>query len=116
MLEHLTKKRQEEGFTLVELLVVIVILAILAAIVVFAVTGISDKGQTSACKTDKAAIQTAEEAYYARQTVSPSTYTDMAGLTSGGFLKSSSQYFTISVPSGGASYTLSTTSTNTVCS
>ncbi|HZQ79789.1 MAG TPA: prepilin-type N-terminal cleavage/methylation domain-containing protein, partial [Acidimicrobiia bacterium] len=59
------KRNGEGGFTLVELLVVIVILGILAAIVVFAVGGITDKGQTAACSTDKKAIQTAEEAYFA---------------------------------------------------
>ncbi|MFE3764582.1 type IV pilin protein [Streptomyces sp. NPDC059104] len=57
----------EAGFTLIELLVVIVILGILSSIVVFSVRGINDKGQGSACKTDKATVQTAEEAYFANK-------------------------------------------------
>ena len=58
--------RNENGFTLIELLMVIVILGILSGIVVFAVGGITDKGQTSACKADLSTVATAEEAYYAQ--------------------------------------------------
>jgi general secretion pathway protein G len=58
----------EGGFTLIELLVVIVILSILAVVVVIAVGGIQDKGQQSACSADKRTLQTAEEAYYAKNT------------------------------------------------
>ncbi len=53
MLEQLRKAREEEsGFTLIELLIVIVILGVLAGIVVFAVGGITDRGNESACKSD----------------------------------------------------------------
>jgi general secretion pathway protein G len=82
MIQHLTRKRDQEGFTLIELLVVIVILGILAAVVVFAVGGITDKGQTSACKTDTKTLRTAEEAYFAKNDV----YSDEANLKSKGFL------------------------------
>ena len=58
-------RRSDEGFTLIELLIVIIILGILAAIVVLSVTGISDKGKTSACKTSKETVDTAYEAYAA---------------------------------------------------
>ena len=57
--------KQDKGFTLVELLIVIVILGILATVTVFAVTGITNKGKTSACQSDAKTIQTAEEAYSA---------------------------------------------------
>src|SRR5260221_8509318 len=56
----------EAGFTLIELLIVIVILGILAAIVVFAVGGISDKGKNAACKSDYKSVETAQEAYFAK--------------------------------------------------
>ena len=55
-----------KGFTLIELLVVIVILGILAAVVVFAVGGISDRGQKGACQTEARTVRTAQEAYYAK--------------------------------------------------
>jgi general secretion pathway protein G len=54
----------QTGFTLIELLVVIAVLAILAAIVVFNVTGVTDKGKTSACQTDLHTVQTAGDAYF----------------------------------------------------
>ncbi len=59
-------KKQDKGFTLVELLIVIVILGILATVTVFAVRGITDQGQESACNADKKTMQTAVEAYFAQ--------------------------------------------------
>jgi len=89
------------GFTLVELLVVIVILGILAAVVVFAVGGINDKGQTSACKADKSSLSNAEERYY----VDNQAYGTMAELAAGGkYIHEASTLHTISgTPAG---YTL----------
>lgn len=58
-------KKQDKGFTLIELLIVIVILGILATVVVFAVSGIRDQGDQSACETEGRALQTALEAFYA---------------------------------------------------
>ena len=51
------ENKQDKGFTLVELLIVIVILGILATITVFAVRGITDQGQTSACNADEKTLQ-----------------------------------------------------------
>ena len=60
------ENKQDKGFTLVELLIVIVILGILATVTVFAVRGITDQGQTSACAADKKTLEVAVEAYYAQ--------------------------------------------------
>lgn len=59
-------QQSESGFTLIELLIVIVILGILAAIVVFAVAGITDRGNAAACKADAKTVEVASEAYYAK--------------------------------------------------
>jgi prepilin-type N-terminal cleavage/methylation domain-containing protein len=65
-IEEVPAERKDKGFTLVELLIVIVILGILATVTVFAVRGITDKGQTNACATDKVTLQTAVETYFAQ--------------------------------------------------
>ena len=62
---EIEETKQNKGFTLVELLIVIVILGILATVTVFAVTGITNKGKTSACQSDAKTIETAEEAFAA---------------------------------------------------
>lgn len=64
--DQVTSKRKDKGFTLVELLIVIVILGILATVTVFAVRGITDQGQKSACDTDKVTLQTAVETFFAQ--------------------------------------------------
>ncbi len=63
---ELEVEKQDKGFTLVELLIVIVILGILATVTVFAVRGITDQGQTSACAADKKTLEVAVEAWYAQ--------------------------------------------------
>lgn len=66
MLERIQEARKNEGgFTLIELLMVIVILGVLAGIVVFAVSGIQDKGNKAACQADVKSVTVAAEAYYA---------------------------------------------------
>jgi prepilin-type N-terminal cleavage/methylation domain-containing protein len=57
--------KQDKGFTLVELLIVIVILGILATVTVFAVRGITQNAQDNACDVEQRTIETAIEAYYA---------------------------------------------------
>ncbi|WP_328314364.1 prepilin-type N-terminal cleavage/methylation domain-containing protein [Streptomyces sp. NBC_00442] len=96
---HERNETAEAGFTLIELLVVIVILGILAAVVVFSVRGINDKGQSSACKTDKSTIATAEEAYFASD--NRGVYGSMDDLFNTGFLSTKSSWYEVT---GGATY------------
>ncbi|MFI5712351.1 type II secretion system protein [Kribbella sp. NPDC051620] len=72
MLQQLRQARKNEsGFTLIELLIVIVILGVLSGIVVFAVSGIQDRGNAAACKSDRSTVEVAVEAYYAKNTAYP---------------------------------------------
>ena len=70
----------DEGFTLVELLVTIAILGILAGIVVFSVAGITSNGQKAACGTEASTVRTAMEAYQAKNHAYPSAMTSLTGV------------------------------------
>jgi prepilin-type N-terminal cleavage/methylation domain-containing protein len=59
-----TSTMSSEGFTLIELLVVIVILGVLATVVVFAVAGITNRGETNTCVSDERTLAAAVEAYF----------------------------------------------------
>jgi general secretion pathway protein G len=65
------ENKQDKGFTLVELLIVIVILGILATVTVFAVRGITDRGQDNACAVDQRTLDTSIEAFYAQEQRDP---------------------------------------------
>jgi prepilin-type N-terminal cleavage/methylation domain-containing protein len=83
----------EQGFTLVELLIVIVILGILAGIVVFAVGNLTSNAKTNACATEKSTIVTADEAYKA---TTGAYAVDMATLVAAGNLKTTPADYTVS--------------------
>ena len=117
MTAHLrAHKAADEGFTLIELLVVISILGVLAAVVVVvAVRGVGHKGVVASAKTEATILQTAEEAYCAKN----GTYGTVAQLQQApGFLadapKDTSVVVTSSGPCGGTGFTIgSSTFTST---
>jgi len=75
------ENKQDKGFTLVELLIVIVILGILATVTVFAVRGITDSGQRNSCSVDNRTLSTAIEAFYAQNQRDPISLAEMTGGT-----------------------------------
>jgi len=58
--------RKQQGFTIVELLIVIVVIGILAALVITTFTGIQQKARDTERTTDVKAIHGQVEAYYAQ--------------------------------------------------
>lgn len=107
-MERIRRTREEGGFTLIEVLVVISILGVLAGIVVFAVSGISNRGQADACKTDRSTVQTAVQAYYAVNSSYPGSETALVP----GFLADESDWY--NVGAGGA-ITVSAAGTTAGC-
>ncbi len=55
----------EDGFTLVELLIVVVVLGILAAVTVFGLSGTTSTSYKSACNADAQSVEVAAEAFHA---------------------------------------------------
>jgi general secretion pathway protein G len=75
----MTKKR-EQGFTLVELMVVIVIIGILATVVVINVLPDVDRASVTRAKADIATLETAITGYRADNLAYPSTTQGLAAL------------------------------------
>ena len=94
----------KRGFTLIEILIVVVILGILATVTVFAVRGITDRGQDNACDVEKRAIETAVEAYYVdNDQTNPSGFADLVP----GYIKENpSARFTFTAGASGAAPTI----------
>jgi len=72
-IEQRKQMRGQGGFTLIELLVVIAILGVLAGVVVFAVSGINNSSQETACDAEGETVNTAVQAFYAQETAYPTS-------------------------------------------
>jgi prepilin-type N-terminal cleavage/methylation domain-containing protein len=88
----------DEGFSLIELLLVIVILGILATIVVLAVGGMRSDAEDSACLADRRTLEKAGEAYFAQAPAESIPATGAVEpyeqtLVDEGFLRNTSQYY-----------------------
>lgn len=94
--------RRDEGFTLVEMLIVIVILGVLSTVTVFAVNGIASRGETAATSADEQTVVRAQEAYYALY----DTFGTEAELLAEGLLNRESSTHDITLINDGEDYSL----------
>ena len=74
-------KKNESGFTIVELLIVIVIIGILAALVIIAYSGITNRAKAQSAQATASALQKKIEAYAADQSGTYPAMTTASGLT-----------------------------------
>jgi prepilin-type N-terminal cleavage/methylation domain-containing protein len=92
------EQHRDQGFTLIEVLLVIVILGILATVVVASVGGFTAEAEESSCAADAHTLHNATEAFFAQRSTqsipafdaSPDGYEKT--LVAEGFLRSPSAY------------------------
>ena len=77
-IKGLAQKKRNQGFTIVELLIVIVVIGILALLVITTYSGIQAKARNAKRSTDIASLQTQLEAFFSQNGYYPSL-TDMNG-------------------------------------
>ena len=75
-LNNIKSLRQENGFTIVELLIVIVVIAILAAISIVSYTGIQNRAKETSAQTLASQVAKKADIYYTIKGVYPTTLAD----------------------------------------
>lgn len=73
------RRRRDEGFTLIEILIAIVLVGILSAVVVIGVGSLTDSGETSACTASLDAAKASSVVHFANTGAYPATFTAMTG-------------------------------------
>jgi prepilin-type N-terminal cleavage/methylation domain-containing protein len=69
--------RQDQGFTLVEILIAIVLVGILSVVVIVGISNLTESGSSAACKASQDAATTGSRAYLASAGTYPTTLTQM---------------------------------------
>ena len=75
-------KTKNQGFTIVELLIVVVVIAILAAITIVSYNGITNRANASAAQSASASVQKKAEAYNAENSQYPATFSVLTSASS----------------------------------
>jgi prepilin-type N-terminal cleavage/methylation domain-containing protein len=88
-----------QGFTLLELLIVIAVLGVLASVVVFAVGGIAAQSAVATCRADATSVETAVQAYNVQTGGLPTVTPILLTNSTNPYLQSfpTSTYFSISI-------------------
>lgn len=94
-------RRNDTGFSLVELLVVIMVLGVITTVTIFAVRGITHDAQAAGCDTDLRAIEKAEDAHYAMH----GAYASEVDLVTAGLLSDVSATHDVTLGVGGYTVT-----------
>lgn len=108
---NIKSKAQEQGFTIVELLIVVVVIAILAAITIVSYNGITNRANGSAATAMAATVQKKAEFFASDSTNGkyPAAFTDMTATTASG-----ASYYLPGVNNNPAGTITKSTGTNTV--
>jgi len=123
MVQRIRRMKDEEGLTLIEILVVLIILGILAGLVIFGISTFRDDTAEVACRTDGKSVETASEAYRAKfdeyaLTIGALVDPDEDPTTSDGYLKEvpDNDGYTITYPGAdGPGHVTGALDDNTVC-
>jgi prepilin-type N-terminal cleavage/methylation domain-containing protein len=75
--EQLVADHEDEGFTLIEILIAIVLVGILSAVAVVGISNLVSKGGTSACTASADASKAASAVYFASNNAYPTTFTQL---------------------------------------